>query len=226
MCYVAVAGAEARFGRGSEVVFMVESQAVKEAVGALREGGVVLFPTDTVWGVGAVVTRLDGLSRLYAIKGRRLDKPTAVLVSGLAMAAELGKFTRAAAVLAKQHWPGGLTIVVRALKGMVPEIVRGGRNTVGLRAPDHELTLAILNRLGAGIVAGSANYAGAGAPRRFEMIDRRLLDAVDYVIRPSVGGAGASPSEAGKFMPSTVVDTTKEPFKILREGPVELADGQ
>lgn len=199
---------------------MVDQEVVEKAAQALREGGVIIFPTDTVWGIGAALNRKDGLSRLYAIKGRARDKPTAVLVESLDKARGLGEFSRQASKLAKEYWPGAITIIVRARPGAVPSIVRGATNSVGLRIPDHELTRNIIRRLGTAIVAGSANYAGAEAPRRFELIDRRLLATVDYVIVPQAGTSGA---EAGGQLPSTVVDASKKPLAILREGPVKIS---
>lgn len=197
---------------------MTDNQIVKEAVRAFREGGVVIFPTDTVWGIGAAINQMNAISRLYTIKGRSFDKPTAVLVDGLPMAMRFGRFTRKALELAQKHWPGELTIIVRARKGMVPDIVQGGTDTVGLRVPDSELILNIMNRLGVGIVAGSANFAGETAPRRFALVDQRLMDAVDYVVKPSVKKV----TRVEKLMPSTVIDATKSPLKILREGVVRI----
>lgn len=205
---------------------MIDQDIVEEAVKVFDKGGVVIFPTDTVWGIGVAIKRMNALWRLYAIKGRGSDKPTAVLVDGIAMAMQLGRFTGKAAKLAQKHWPGGLTIIVRAREGAVPEIVGGGTSSVGLRVPNHQLILDIITKLGAGIVAGSANYAGAGAPRRYEMIDQRLLDAVDYVVRPSLEGAEMLSSEADRLIPSTVVDTTKKPFELLRQGSVKLTNSQ
>jgi L-threonylcarbamoyladenylate synthase len=197
---------------------MVNQDVIDESVKVLSQGGVVIFPADTVWGIGVAINQMNALSRLYEIKGRSSDKPTAVLVNGLPMAMKLGAFSHKALELARRHWPGGLTIVVRARRGAVPQIVQAGKGTVGLRVPKHELTLKIITRLGAGIVAGSANFAGAEAPRRFGMIDQKLLDAVDYVVKAPL----ETVTEVEKLMPSTVIDTTKSPFEILRQGGVKI----
>lgn len=201
---------------------MVDPKMIEEAVRTFRQGGVVIFPTDTVWGIGAAINQMNALSRLYEIKGRSSDKPTAVLVNGLPMASQLGEFSRTAVELARRHWPGGLTIVVRARKGAVPQIVQASSETVGLRVPNHELILEIINKLGAGIVAGSANFAGAGAPSQFAKIDQRLLDAVDYVVKPALRGVGVASSKLDGLIPSTVVDATKSPIKVLRQGGVRI----
>lgn len=194
---------------------------VKQSVRKFREGGVVVFPTDTVWGIGAAVNREDAIRRLYSIKRREKNKPTAVLVSGLTMASEYGVIKGQARKLAKEHWPGGLTVVVPARRGKVCEIVSGGGGTVGLRVPKHDFLLRILKKLGSGIVAGSANFAGELTPGKFDEISNRLIKVVDFVVDPFEVGGGLN-IEAGGQKPSTVVDCTVVPFKILRRGQVDL----
>jgi L-threonylcarbamoyladenylate synthase len=192
-----------------------DRSSIDEAVRVLKKGGVVVFPTDTVWGIGASVASTEGISKLYKIKKRERGKPTAVLVHDLGVAKQLGEFSEEALILAKKHWPGGLTIIVKAQKGMITSAIFGRGASVGLRVPDNDVVLEILRKLGAGVVAGSANFSGGVAPRRFGEIDRELLEKVDYV-------ASEEGWEAGGEEPSTVVDTIKKPFVVLRKGPVEI----
>lgn len=201
---------------------MANKKLIERAVTALSGGGVIIFPTDTVWGIGAAATSPTGLTRLYAIKGRPRGKPTAVLVDSLAMAKRYGIFGGGALSLARRHWPGALTIIVPARKDALPHLVRGGERSVGLRLPKHPLTLAIIRELGMGIAAGSANLAGNPAPLTFSQLGRRLMNAVDLVVRPSTR-EGNSAGNSREHSASTVVDTTTTPFRVLRQGSVDVS---
>ena len=188
---------------------------IKKAVRVLMKGGVVIFPTDTVWGIGASVANEEGINRLYKIKNREKEKPTAVLVSDLGMAEKLGEFSEEALDLAKRHWPGGLTIIVKARKRPIQSAILGRGGSIGLRISDNEVVLEILRKLGTGVVAGSANFSGGVTPSSFDEISRELIEKVDYVIEKKSW-------EAGGEDPSTVVDATEKPFVVLRKGPVEI----
>lgn len=192
-----------------------DRSSIDEAVRILKKGGVIIFPTDTVWGIGVSVASKEGISKLYKIKKRKRGKPTAVLVSDMGMAGKLGEFSKEAINLAKKHWPGGLTIIVKAEKRFVPSSILGEGGSIGLRVPDNKLVLEILKKFGTGIVAGSANISGGVAPRYFGEIDKKLLDKVDYVV------SGES-WDSGSEKPSTVVDTSKKPFVVLRKGSAEV----
>lgn len=184
---------------------------LNQVVSSLKNGGIAIFPTDTVWGIGCSIERLDAIRRLYEIKGREKNKPTAVLVGSIQQAMEYGDFSPKAEELINLYWPGAFTIVVDTKEG-VPEEIRGDTRTVGLRYPKFEIIEQITKQLGCGMVTGSANFAGLPAPERKEMIDQRLRDIVDVILDGECGGE----------QPSTVVDATGKDVKILREGPITL----
>lgn len=186
---------------------------IGEVVEALKHDGLVVFPTDTVWGLGVAASNYEAIERFYTIKRREKTKPTAVLVADLIQAERLGEFSDEARRLAASYWPGALTVVVKARAG-VPKIIQGSGETVGLRVPDHEQTKELCEELEDGIVTGSANFAGGIAPREVEQLDSELLRQVDVALRGEAGGTAAS----------TVVDTTVTPFRIVRQGPVKIAD--
>ena len=167
----------------------------------LRSGGVVIFPTDTVWGVGVAADNPVAVKKFYEIKKREINKPTAILVADLAQAEELGEFDDEVREVAKKYWPGALTIVVPGKEG----------NTIGLRVPDWPLVQGLCRKVG-GILAGSANFAGERAPMKREEVSRELGNKVDLVIEGECGGQLAS----------TVVDTTIEPWRIIRQGTVVI----
>ena len=186
-------------------------EGLDRAVSILKAGGVIIFPTDTVWGIGASVERLDGIRRLYQIKGREEGKPTAVLVNGVTIASSLGEINAVAQKLIKLYWPGGLSVVVKA-KLKAPALILGPEKSIALRQPDHKLTLDLLGKLGTGLVASSANFSGLPAPLTREMIDAELIKRVDLVLAGECGGQ----------RPSTVVDTTVEPPQVIRQGEVRI----
>lgn len=190
----------------------MEEENLKQAARILKDGGVVIFPTDTVWGIGVSLERLEAIRRLYQIKKREKDKPTAVLVADWWAASQLGEIDPQAQKLARSYWPGGLTLVVKA-KPRVPKEILGPGGTVGLRQPNHKLALELIRKLGGGLVTASANFSGQPAPARRELINQALIDQVEMVLE----------GEAGGKLTSTVVDTTVTPFKIIREGEVKVA---
>jgi len=177
------------------------------AVAALRRGGVIAIPTDTVYGLAAALDRRDALRRIYAIKGRSGDKALPILVAG---PEELSRFSRevspAVRALADAFWPGALTIVVPATADVPSEVTRGG-DTVGLRMPDHPLALAVT----------SANRSGGLEARTAEEVHERLGNRVAFVVDGGRSGDGPA---------STVVDATVVPFRILRLGAIGQDDIQ
>lgn len=190
----------------------VRREQVARAARVLREGGLVAFPTETVYGLGASARDERALARLYAVKGRPGDHPVIV---HLASAADVDAWATgvppAARALAARFWPGPLTLVLRRAPA-VPDAVTGGRDTVGLRVPDQPLALELLRAFGDGIAAPSANRFGAVSPTTAAHVRDGLGDDVDVVLD---GG----PCEVG--VESTIVDLSDpdEP-RLLRAGAI------
>jgi L-threonylcarbamoyladenylate synthase len=188
---------------------------IESAVGILRAGGLVAFPTETVYGLGCDATNPGALRRLYAVKGRPAEHPVIVHVadaSGLeALAADVPDPARR---LARAYWPGPLTVVVRRGPG-VPDEVTGGRGTVGVRVPDQPVALALLRRFteagGRGVAAPSANRFGRVSPTTAADVRADLDGDVDLVLD---GGPCAVGVE------STIVDCSDGAPVILRLGGV------
>lgn len=188
---------------------MNNQKVISKTVETFKKGGVVIFPTDTVWGIGASLDKPQAIKKLYKLKKREQDKPTAVLVGSIAKAKKLGIINQQANHLIKKFWPGGLTIVVKA-KTNVPSSILGPNKTVGLRMPNHQLILAILKKLSLGIVATSANIAGQPVPKEKNQISKELIQAVDLLVD----------GESQHYIASTVVDATDTPLKVIREGTI------
>ncbi|BAW00976.1 sua5 protein [Thermus thermophilus] len=180
----------------------VYQEALAKAAETLKGGGLVAFPTDTVWGVLARMEDEAACKRIYEVKGRPEDKPLQVLVADLESAlklADLGTLEKKFLRLAEAFWPGGLTVVVPG-KAIPPWISKDG--SVGLRMPDHALLRELLRRVGGYAAATSLNRSGE-PPVRTEAEARTF--AVDFVF----------PGEAGGLA-SSVVDLRTG--QVLREG--------
>ena len=188
------------------------------AIGALRNGGIVAIPTDTVYGIGVSLDTPGGIERLFAAKSRPPDKAIALLLADVDQAADIGELTPAAQALAAAFWPGGLTLVVpRRTDRALPLALTGGDlapgaiPTVGLRVPNHDAPRALARALGP-LPTTSANRSGEPEARDADEIERLLGDAIDLVLDggPAAGGPA-----------STVVDATTDEPRILRAGAIE-----
>jgi L-threonylcarbamoyladenylate synthase len=180
---------------------------VAAAAEALRAGGVVVLPTDTVYGLAAALDHPEAVARLSVLKERPRGVPIAVLVTGVEQAAALGVLGEQAAALAEAHWPGALTMVVDAVPG-VAAVIGSDDASVGIRAPDHAVLQALAAEVGP-LATTSANRHGEATPTTLaEVLDQ--LGEVDAAID---GGACEG-------VPSTVVDVRVDPPVVLRQGEV------
>ncbi len=188
---------------------------IAEAVRRLSAGGIVAFPTETVYGLGADALNADAVAHVFRLKGRPADNPLIVHVSGPAMAREVvARWTADADTLADDFWPGPLTIVLPKAE-RVPDIVTGGGPTVAVRCPDHPLTLALLEVFNGPLVGPSANPSGFVSPTTADHV-RAAFDAGHVFVLD--GG----PCRVG--IESTVVSLAEDPPRVLRPGLVSAEE--
>ena len=188
--------------------------AVAQGVAVLRRGGLVAFPTDTVYGLGASIDLPAAVARVYAAKSRPREMALPVLVSETADIERLSeRLSPAARCLIEAFLPGALTIVVPA-SAAVPAHVTAGRGTVALRIPDHPVPRALIRGLGAPIIGTSANRSGRPSPLTADEVRAQLGDRIDLVI-----DGGRCPG-----VESTIVDVTGEIPVVLRAGAISSAD--
>lgn len=185
-------------------------EAISLASEAVKRGGVIVYPTDTVYGLGANALNPEAALKVFVIKNRPLDQGMPVAVSGIGMAEELAIVTEEARRLMERFWPGALTILLKK-KPVVPPTVTGGGEKIGLRAPNHAVPLSIIRASRLPLIATSANRHGRPNPTTAEEASRQLGEMVDLVID---GGRSEAP------VPSTVIDITLELPSIVRDGPV------
>lgn len=186
-----------------------ERAPIDEAAGILRRGGLVAFPTETVYGLGANALDATAVARIFAAKGRPSYNPLIVHVPDEATARELAtEWPDSASRLARAFWPGPLTMVLRK-QAIVPDIVTAGLDSVALRVPSHPVALALLRATGLPLAAPSANRSMALSPTTAQHVARSLGDRVDLILD---GG----PTTVG--IESTVVDLRGPRPSILRPG--------
>lgn len=187
---------------------------IKGAIEVLNNGEIIIYPTDTAFGMGCRIDRPDAVDRFFRIRKRPTNKPTPILVSSKEMA--LTYFDSPPEIvrrLMNEYWPGALTIVARGKKDVLYSPIRGNGDTVGIRMPDHETILSIIAGVGVPIIGSSANFHGAPTPYRIEDLDPKLVALVDGVV-PGVCKVGIA---------STVVDCTTDPYTIIRQGAVHVS---
>jgi L-threonylcarbamoyladenylate synthase len=189
---------------------------VAHAAEMLRHGGLVVFPTETVYGLGADARNATAVKRMYAVKGRPTDHPVIVHVARAEQLNDIGRdISDAAHELAKANWPGPLTLIVRRRAGAVVDEVTGGRDTVGVRVPNHPLALDLLEAFNGPIAAPSANRFGRVSPTTAEHVRNDLNGDVDLILD---GGPCAVGVE------STIIDVTSAEPRVVRLGGAPFAD--
>jgi L-threonylcarbamoyladenylate synthase len=194
-----------------EIIRETDPLAVHKAAEVLANGGLVVFPTDTVYGLAASIDRPDAVARLYTAKGRPLDRPIPVLVSSRRQAERLAaSVDRNSQLLMERFWPGGLTILLPAADWLPFEVVRD-TGQVGVRMPHHRLALAIIEASGGALATTSANRSGEPEAKTTEQVRDVLGSAVDLILDGGTGGG----------IPSTVVRFSGNDLIVLRRGAIE-----
>ncbi|MEK6698241.1 MAG: L-threonylcarbamoyladenylate synthase [Nitrospirota bacterium] len=175
----------------------------------LGSGGVIAYPTETFYGLGADPKNAAAVRKLFDIKGRQADQPLLLLIQDLSQVAEWAAvITPAAKKFMKQYWPGPLTLVFAARPEVLPELT-AGTGKIGLRVPGSELTRRLLRDLGIALTGTSANRSGMKSPQTAEEAAAEIGDGADLIL-----DGGRTPGG----MPSTVVDVSEEPPHVIRKG--------
>jgi L-threonylcarbamoyladenylate synthase len=188
---------------------------LEKAAEILKNGGIVIFPTDTAFGIGCRIDNEGAIEKLIKIRGRKENQPFPVLVSSLEMAKKyLKSFSRDVKNLTDKYWPGGLTVVLDCREELVNPVIRGNGKTLGVRMPDHETTLRLIDKVGVPIIGSSANFSKGNTPFSLDEVDRKLLKLVDFVLEGKTKNKDSS----------TVVDCTGKQWKILRQGVVNVSE--
>ncbi|HUL44793.1 MAG TPA: L-threonylcarbamoyladenylate synthase [Bacteroidota bacterium] len=189
----------------------ISSEVVRAAAAVVRKGGILLYPTDTIYGLGCDAYNAQAVDRLFAIKRRPEKNRALILASGSKMLEELvTEIPESARRLMERFWPGPLTIIFRSKTDLHPSIT-GDDRKVGVRIPDNRFCLKLVKACGVPVVSTSANVSGRNYAGDPVILRKIFLKEIDFMV------------DAGDLrgaLPSTVVDATEEPPLILRTGRV------
>lgn len=188
---------------------------LRPTVSLLHKGGIVVFPTTGLYGLGGDATRSEIVERIFHIKQRPLDKPVLILVKSLQMAASLVREIPAAAeAVMKAFWPGGVTLIMEAAQSLPPSLTAGS-GKIGIRLPRHPVAAALLDMLDSPLTGTSANVTGEPGCSRISDLNPRIASLADGILDagPLKGGIG-----------STIVDVTGPEPVILREGTIPAGE--
>lgn len=195
-----------------------EVGALKEALAILLAGGVVVYPTDTAYGLGVDALNDSAIGKIFILK-RRMQKPLPVIVTGVEMAKRVAVVNAGALAFAKRYWPGALTLILPKQE-TVPASLTLGLPTIGVRQSASAVAQVLVERLGRPITSTSANISGKGVAYSVDEVLRHFREAE---LQPDlVLDAGLLP----EIPPSTVLDLTKSPPEVVREGPVKVHLGK
>jgi L-threonylcarbamoyladenylate synthase len=187
------------------LILSCDEKAIKKAAGIIKKGGLVVYPTDTLYGVGCNALDEDAIKKVFEVKRREAKKPLSIAVCNLKMLRKYTSFSNRAMRVMERFLPGPLTFILKK-KGL-PDVLTGGREEVGIRVPESKCTLKLVMQAGVPIVATSANISGREPPQTAIEAGEQLPE-VDLIL------------DEGRLegLPSTVIDLTTDPPKILREG--------
>jgi L-threonylcarbamoyladenylate synthase len=185
-----------------------------QAIEVIKQGGIVIFPTDTAFGIGCNIDNEDSIKRLFEIRRRPMEKAMPVLFDSVDRVKKyLQPFNPKIEGLMDKYWPGALTLVLECDTEKIPSLVRGGGKTLGVRIPDNELTLGLIRGADVPIIGSSANFSGENTPFSLTDLDKELIQLVDFVLEGKT---------KERYSASTVLDCTKKPWEIIRQGDINI----
>lgn len=189
----------------------------KEIERYLKAGKLIIYPTDTVYGVGGIIESEETIENIYKAKERNFKSPLIVLVSDIEKIEKIAyineKNREKIEKLIKRFWPGGLTIILKR-KDNVPDVMVSGGATVGVRMPEHEIALNIISRAGGMLPTTSANISGEATPKSYAELSEKFKSRVDIIVDGGECPIGSA---------STIIDMSDEP-KILRLGAISVEE--
>ncbi len=189
---------------------IITEKDIEKAGETIKAGGLVAFPTETVYGLGADGFNETAVKKIYEAKGRPSDNPLILHVSDMEMTEKTGYINENAKKIIEKFWPGPLTVIVKK-KEIVGDVVSAGLKTVAVRMPENQTARKLIKSAGTPIAAPSANISGRPSPTRFEDVFDDLNGRIDMIIKSDNSDIGIE---------STIVDTTSVPPSILRPGGV------
>ncbi|HKL49276.1 MAG TPA: L-threonylcarbamoyladenylate synthase [Desulfuromonadales bacterium] len=185
---------------------------IRQVVESLKQGGVIVYPTDTTYGIGCDIFNKKGVKRIYQIKQREAKKPFSFICADLSDVANYAKVSNFAFKTMRRHLPGPYTFILEASR-IVPDLLTTKQKTVGIRIPDNPIALAIVRELGHPLVTTSANISGSDVMHEPGLIQEELGKQLDYVIDGGILQGD----------PSTVISLVDDKVEVLREGKGDIS---
>lgn len=192
----------------------IKNEELDEAVNALNNDKIVVFPTETVYGIGGNALKVDVINKLFQAKKRNYGKPISLLVGSIDKIKNIAYVDKNEEKIIKAFMPGELTLVLKK-KACINDLVTAGKNTVGVRIPNHNIALCILNKVDFPLATSSANISGENNIADFDEIVSDLKDYVDIFIKGNI---------SDDLKASTVVELNNDIVNILREGKISKID--
>jgi len=187
---------------------------IREASKVVKNGGLVVYPTDTVYGLGCDPFNVKAVKRVFKVKGERKEKPLPILGSDMECIQKIAFMNEKARKIAEKYWPGPLTLVVLK-KPALPDIVTCGLPSVGVRIPKHTVALQLISLCNGLLVGTSANKTEEKPPKTAQEANEQLGEHADIVL-----DGGPTPLR----QESSILDLTGEKPRMLRKGPIKLVD--
>ncbi len=192
----------------------IKNEELDEVVNALNNDKIVVFPTETVYGIGGNALKVEVINKLFQAKKRNYGKPISLLVGSIDKIKNIAYVDKNEEKIIKAFMPGELTLVLKK-KACINDLVTAGKNTVGVRIPNHNIALCILNKVDFPLATSSANISGENNIADFEEIVSDLKDYVDIFIKGNI---------SDDLKASTVVELNNDIVNILREGKISKID--
>ena len=182
----------------------------------IKKGSLIIYPTDTVYGLGAVITNEQSINNVYLAKSRSFSSPLIALLSSVDKVEEVAYVSDKNLLkkLAKAFWPGALTVILKR-KEHIPSIMVSGGDTIGVRIPNLDLAIKIIDLAGGILATTSANISGEATPKSYDELSETIKSKVDILIDSGKCKLGEA---------STIIDLTSDVPKILRKGAISIAE--
>lgn len=184
---------------------------IKNVIDILKNGGIVAFPTDTVFGLACIINK-EAISKIYEAKGRSFDKPLPMMCNSLEMIESVAYVSDKAKKIINKFVPGAITLIFNK-KDNIEDFVTNGKKTIGIRVPDDKWILNLISELNEPILVTSANLSDTGSLTSFEDVYKQLNGRIDAIVCEDARGETSS----------TIIDITND-VKLLRQGPISLND--
>lgn len=197
----------------TEVISASDHESAEKAALILNQGGVIVYPTETLYGIGALASNNDAVERIFEIKGRPHGKPIPLLIKNLEMLSTIAEGSQLASSMAEEYWPGALTIILK-LKETLPELITCGTGKIALRISAHPFLQSLFGLIEEPLTSTSANISNGPNLSDPQELFETFNGKVDLIV-----DSGKIPESRG----STIIDLTLDPPQVLREGDINSA---